>query len=336
MRIGQGVNSYEWVDHWANIPATESAKMGWAHPGIVVTESGDVVTFHPGDPSVLVLDGAGNLKRSWDLEVADAHGMTLVKEGASEYLWIADNGRKRQFQLGYDYPSATVPYSGQVVKTDLDGGIITTLPRPDLAIYREGNYSPTFVAVNEEHHGGNGDIWVADGYGESYVHRYNKTGEYISSINGEEGRAGRFNCPHGIFIDRRKNEPELYVADRANRRVQVYDLDGKFKRAFGSEFLSSPSGFVTHEELIVVSELRARLAILDREDKLVCYLGENEAVCSIDGWPNNKNESEELVPSAMLEPGKFNSPHGMAVDGQGNLYIAEWLIGGRYTKLAKL
>ena len=115
----------------------------------------------------------------------------------------------------------------------------------------------------------------------------------------------------------------------------VYDLEGRFNRVFGLDFLSSPSGFVTHGDLMVVSELRARLAVLDKDDNLLCYLGENERVCSVDGWPNNRNANGELVPTNLLEPGKFNSPHGMAVDAQGNLYVAEWLIGGRFIKLEK-
>ena len=65
-------------------------------------------------------------------------------------------------------------------------------------------------------------------------------------------------------------------------------------------------------------------------------MGGNEDVCSVDGWPNNKNKNGEFVPTTLLQPGKFNSPHGMAVDSQGNLLIAEWLIGGRFTKLDKV
>ena len=335
MRVGQGANTYHWNDDWAKLPDTESVHKGWAHHGVVVTGSGDIITFHPGDSTILVLDGAGAVRRTWELPVADAHGITLVKEGIDEYLWIADNGRKRQFQTGYDYPPSSGPYWGQAIKTTLNGEVVATLPKPDLPIYQQGNYAPTFVAVNEERHGGNGDIWVTDGYGESHIHRFSKAGEYLSSINGDEGPAGRFNCPHGIFIDRRRGDGELYVADRTNHRVQVYDLEGRFKRAFGSEFLSSPSGFVTHGELMVVAELRARLAVLDKDDNPLCYLGDNEQVCAVDGWPNNRNTNGELVPTALLEPGKFNSPHGMAVDAQGNLYIAEWLIGGRLIKLEK-
>jgi hypothetical protein len=284
---------------------------------------------------MMLLDTDGNIKRTWDLPIADAHGITLVEEGGVESLWIADNGRKRQYGLGYQYPPSDGPFFGQVMKTSLDGEVLWILSKPDIEAYREGNYSPTLVAVNEEALGGNGDIWVADGYGESYVHRFGKSGEYLGSINGEEG-AGRFNCPHGIFIDRRKEEPELYVSDRANHRVQVYDMEGRFIRSFGDDFLSSPSGFVTDGDLMVVAELRARLAVLDLGDNLVCYLGDNEDVCVNDGWPNGKNQGGDIIPTGLLRPGLFNSPHGMAVDRQGNLFVAEWLIGGRFVKLEKL
>ena len=342
MRIGSGGHTYEWMDSWAKIPDDDSARRGWAHPGIVVTESGDVITCHYGDPTILTFDKEGNLKSSWNADISDGHGISLVKEGGTEYLWIADNGRKRNPDAEYEYQTRASK-AGQVIKMTLDGQKVMDLERPDLEVYRDGTYSPTSVSVNEERHGGNGDIWVADGYGESYVHRFDKAGNHIRSINGEEGDAGGFSCPHGIFIDRRKSEPELYIADRSNRRVQVYDLEGNYKRVFGSDFLTSPSGFAAHQDLMIVIELRARLAVLDIDDGLVDYLGANPAIADvergipqdIEGWPNNVNADGQSVRSRILEPGKFNSPHGMAVDSDGNIYVAEWLIGGRITKLAK-
>ncbi|MFQ6029431.1 MAG: hypothetical protein ACE5Q6_18295 [Dehalococcoidia bacterium] len=335
MQMGSGHHTYRWQEDWARIPQGESAAAGWAHPGVAVTRSGQVITYHSGDPTVLVLDREGQLLRSWSTDLTEGHGLTLVEEGDAEFLWIADPGRKRTKEHTYQYPERNDPISGRVVKLRLEGRSVMELPKPDLALYQTADYCPTFVAVNEERHGGNGDIWVADGYGQSYVHRYDQRGRYLGSINGEEGEAGAFNCPHAIFIDRRKPEAELYIADRTNRRVQVYDLAGGFKRVFGSDFLTSPSGFVTHGDFLIVAELRARLAVLDREDRLVTYLGDNEAVCQVEGWPNNKNEAGELVRPAGLTPGRFNSPHGMAVDADGNLYVAEWLIGGRFTKLAR-
>ena len=334
MQVGSGKNSYDWVEGWAKVPDTDSARTGWAHHRVVVTWSGEIVTYHQGDPTIMVLDQEGNLLRSWDIPLTDAHGMTLVEEDGTEYLWIADNRAKRQASLGYEYPEG--PRKGQVLKTTLDGQRVMSLERPDIDVYREQEYSPTWVAVNEERYGGNGDVWVADGYGASYVHRHNKAGSYLASINGEEGDAGAFDCPHAIFVDRRRDEPELYVADRSNSRVQVYEMDGGFKRAFGSDFLTSPSGFATHGDQMIVAELRARLAVLDANDGLVCYLGDNEQVCDATGWPNNQDEGGEVIPTSLLEPGKFNSPHGMAVDADGNIYVAEWLIGGRFTKLVKV
>jgi hypothetical protein len=259
---------------------------------------------------VLVFDTDGKLQAAWGDRFQGAHGMTLTKDGEVEYLWLTDQT------------------SGEVVKTTLDGQTVMQLQRPDLPIYQSGTYAPTWVAVNEERHGGNGDIWVTDGYGQSYIHRYDKMGRYIASINGEEGESGAFKCPHGIWVDTRKPAPELYIADRGNRRVQVYDLDGTFKRTFGSDILTSPCGFATHGDDLLIPELFARLTILDGNDQLIGYFGENEQVVDVAGWPN--------LPAELIVPGKFNSPHGVAADNLGNVFVVEWIIEGRITKLARV
>jgi len=94
------------------------------------------------------------------------------------------------------------------------------------------------------------------------------------------------------------------VADRANRRVQVYDLAGEFRKAFGTGFLTSPSGFVTYGDVMLVAELCARLTLLDVNDNFVAYLWDNDAICTNDGWPNSKDTSGEIVPTGLLTPGK--------------------------------
>ena len=87
---------------------------------------------------------------------------------------------------------------------------------------------------------------------------------------------------------------------------------------------------------MVVAELRARLAVLDRDDDLVCDLGDKEGVRVNDGCPNGKNQARDTVATELLRPGLFNSPHGMAVGRQGNLFIAEWLTVGRFLTLENL
>jgi hypothetical protein len=310
MKVGQGEFAYEWIDHWARIPDTESGRSDGRTHAVAALEDGDVLVFNQAQPGVLRFGSDGKLKNAWGDRFSGAHGMSLVFDGNVPVLWLADQN------------------SGEVVKTTLDGRTLLNLQRPDIPVYQgSGRYVPTWVAVSEERIGGNGDVWVADGYGAHYVHRYTKAGAYVTSINGTEGKAGAFLCPHGATFIPKTAGPELYIADRGNHRVQVYDGDGKFKRSFGADFLNSPCGFVYRNGVVYIPELNARLAILDDHEKLITYIGENAAARKSPGWPD--------LPAAQILPGKFNSPHGMAVDSAGNLYVAEWIIGGRITKLAR-
>jgi hypothetical protein len=124
----------------------------------------------------------------------------------------------------------------------------------------------------------------------------------------------------------------LYIADRGNARLLVYSLDGDFRREI-SGFFVTPSALATFGEYLVVAELNARLTICNGSDELVCFLGDNAEVCATPGWPNATDENGHLIRTHLLEPGKFNSPHGLAVDASGNIYVSEWLIGGRFTRL---
>lgn len=334
MTIGQGDHTYTWIDAWGQFPDTVSARKGWCHPGMSVTREGNVLTTHPGEPAVLTFNASGRLIGAWATGLTEVHHILLVEENGTELLWLTDNGSKRLPELGYDYPADSPTRSGRVVKTTLTGQPILELKLPDLPEYHGNRCATTALAVNEERFGGNGDIWVADGYGQSYVHRYDRHGTYLGKIDGTEG-GGRFSCPHGVFVDHRKAELELYVADRANNRVQVYNMEGQFKRLFGEDFLKLPSTIVAHGDQLIIGELKARLTVLDADDRLVTHLGANTSVSDAPAWPNQKDDLGRIGRPLRLEQGKFNSPHGLAVDSAGNLYVSEWLIGGRLTKLAK-
>lgn len=307
--IGRGDLSFLWIDHWVQLPQTKFRKSTGQSYAVAVSDAQSVVIFQQANPAVMIYNLQGKLLDSWDGFFPGAHGLTLVKEQNEEFLWLSDS------------------ITGEVVKTTMTGETVMSIVPPDRVIYDEWAYRPTAVAVDEERFGGSGDIWIADGHGSSYVHRYDKTGKYRQSINGTEGPAGAFQCPHGVWIDGRKLDPELYIADRENRRIQVYDLEGRFKRTVGEGVLSSPCAFAAYNEYLIIAELWGRITLLGEQDEFICYLGENDAICDVKGWPN-------LSPD-LLMPGRFNSPHAVATDRNGNIYVAEWIRGGRLTKLAK-
>jgi hypothetical protein len=240
---------------------------------------------------------------------------------------------KKDPQRAYESPEDD---TGSVVaELDLDGRVLRTLMRPPHDLYREALYRPTCAAAFDDRVGGNGDVWVSDGYGGDLVHRFSESGEYLATLDGTEG-AGRFSVPHALFIDTRRGEPELYVADRANGRIQVFDMEGRFRRAVGASFLSRPTWMASHGGLLVVAEfLPPRLCILDTEDQLVCFVGEDKVAPDREQWPNEVTAGGALQRPSALAAGRFNSPHAVTVDGAGNIYVSEWLIGGRTVKLQR-
>ncbi|MFW6032749.1 MAG: hypothetical protein ACOCTI_05195 [Phycisphaeraceae bacterium] len=315
LTLGRGNHTYRWIDHWAELPDTPSVRENGRTHGVAVSKTGHVYVFCQADPAVLIFNQEGEQIGAWGDRFPGAHGLTLVEQGDEEYLWLTDE------------------HTGEVVRTTLDGRTVQNLQRPDHPAYRAGgSYSPTWVAENEERFGGNGDIWVADGYGASLVHRYDRAGAYRGTLTGEEGDAGAFDCPHGIAFDFRRGEGELYVADRGNRQVQVFGGDGRFRRTLGRGVLHSPCMFSFHGEEVLIPELHASVVVLDGKDELVVRLGDNEdSTRRHDTWPDHHVAGRP----ELIQPGLFNSPHAATADAEGNLYVVEWLIGGRITKLAR-
>ena len=91
---------------------------------------------------------------------------------------------------------------------------------------------PTDVAWDS-----NGNIYITDGYINSRVAKYDKNGDWVKSWGTKGTGPGQFNLPHAIAIDRNNN---IYVGDRTNRRIQVFDTDGKFQRMFSIDIPPVP------------------------------------------------------------------------------------------------
>jgi len=302
--IGSGSHRYEVQEHWARLP--EGMTFGYTH-GVDTDLDGHVYIFHTGSPSVAVFDREGSFLRAWGEEYeGGAHGFYIHKEEAGgPFIYLTDTKR------------------GLVVKTTLDGKELLRIGTPDLPdIYAEGlRFVPTDVAV-----GPNGDIYIADGYGQSWIHQYDAQGQYIRSWGGKGSEPGQLNCPHGISVDTRSGHPELYVADRGNHRIQVFTLDGKHLR-FVTDEMRMPCSFYFYGSEVYFPDLHSRITILDGSDRLISHLGDDPAAHRQTGWPN--------LPKAYYTPDKFSSPHGICVDKQGDVYVAEWISDGRVTKLIR-
>ena len=182
-------------------------------------------------------------------------------------------------------------------------------------------YSPTNLAVAP-----NGDLYVADGYGSSYINRYNAQGHYLQTFGGPGQEAGQLLCPHGLLVDTRGNEPLLLVADRTNKRVQRFTLDGKHV-----DFLygtNAPCHFnVSPDGDVVVPDLFARVSIMNQNNRIIVNLGDDSAS---DYMRTRKLTRDQFT------PGKFVCPHGACFDHLGNIYVVEWVEVGRVSKLRKV
>lgn len=309
MELEAGTRRYRWIDEWVRMPEPAAAS-GRTH-GVTVVADGRVVIFHQGDPAVRIYAPDGVLEDAWGSDWFGAHGLTRVVEDGQEYLWLTDVD------------------SGRVEKTTLDGETVQRLQTPDHPVYGDGTYSPSWVAVDEPRDGGTGDVWVTDGYGEFYVHRYDADGTYLESLDGTENGGPRFEYPHGLAFDGSGDGRRILLADAENRRIRAYDPETLTEtRSFGTEYLRSPRGVVRDGDAFLIPDLFANKLTVVEDDELVGHLGHNPDVSDRDDYPD--------VPRGALETGSFNSPHDAAVAPDGSVFVVEWIEGGRVIKLESL
>ena len=182
-------------------------------------------------------------------------------------------------------------------------------------------YSPTNLAIAP-----NGDIYVGDGYGSSYINQYNGKGEFIRTFGGKGKEPGQLDCPHGTTVDLRGPQPLLLVADRAIARLQYFTLDGRHASFVGG--VNLPCHFSERRGEFVIPDLGARVTLMDRDNKVIAHLGDDSAAKT---WGELRKQTRE-----HFTPGKFVCPHGACFDHVGNILAVEWVEVGRVSRLRKV
>jgi DNA-binding beta-propeller fold protein YncE len=312
--LGSGKHTYEAIHDWGELPS--GIKYGNTH-GVVQDSQGHIYVHHTvnalseSPDSMVVFDHNGKFVKSWGKDFkGGAHGLHIRKEGSTEYLYLCDTKR------------------AVVVKTTLDGEEVFSIGYPEQSdAYKPGpdgkkiKYSPTNLAIAP-----NGDFYVGDGYGSSYINQYNQKGEFIRTFGGKGKEAGKVDCPHGIAVDMRGKTPTLMVADRANNRIQRFSLDGQHIEFIGGTAQPCHFHYFKNGDM-VVPDLGARVTVMDKNNHVIEHLGDDSA---------SEYRKTRSMSRDHFTPGKFVCPHGACFDRDGNIFVVEWVEVGRVTKLRRV
>ena len=246
-------------------------KLG-AVSGVATNSHGDVLVFHRGEPPILVFEPSGKFVRAFGKGLfASAHGLRVDRD---DNVWVTDN------------------LNHTVLKLNPEGKVLLTLGERNRPGDDERHFNrPTDVAFAK-----NGDFYVSDGYGNSRVVKFDRNGKFLLSW-GRKGKAdGEFDLPHAVRVDSKGN---VYVADRENDRIQVFDPNGKFLRKMGGV---APFGlFITREDTLFVADGRAnRVVKMTADGKVLARFGETGT-----------------------GPGQFDMAHAVTVGRDGAVYVCD-------------
>ncbi|MDH3718433.1 MAG: hypothetical protein OES79_09970 [Planctomycetota bacterium] len=322
--VGEGDFRYEVNHQWPQLPD----KYTWQTThNVAVDSANNLYVIHEGranqldHPSIFVFDADGRFVRAFGNQFqGGGHGIEVREEDGQEFLYVCAYQQVKAFS-----------------KLDLKGEVVWHKHAPmKSGVYAEGEdtnpqkkwgkdrFLPTNFAFLPD-----GDFFLADGYGSFYIHRYDKDANWKSSFGGPGKGQGKFNTPHGIWIDDRPGrEPTVVICDRAHHTLQYLTLEGKYLETLTG--YGWPANVDIYQDLMLVPELHARLTILGKDNQLVARLGDDVQRIKNQGKQNIRGNAQ------LWKQGKFVHPHDACFDAHGNIFVAEWVASGRVTKLTRV
>jgi len=325
--IGEGDFQYRFDHRWAQLPE----QYHWQITHNVATDPDDnLYVIHEGDarltdhPSIFVFDPEGKFVRAFGQQFqGGGHGIEVHVEDGTPYLYVTGYQQSKTI--------AKMSLTGELVwqqYAPMQSGLYAAGEASNpKKVWGKDRFMPTNFAFLDD------EFLVADGYGSFCIHRYDYNGNWKSFFGDRGSGQGKFNLPHGLWIDRRgEGDPQIVVCDRANNTLQVFDTEGTYKKTVPGFGL--PANADTHQDLMVIPELVAQVSILDADHNVIAKLGSDQERILADkkthkGFRIRTDES-------TWQDGKFVHPHDACFDSAGNLFVAEWVATGRVTRLQRV
>jgi hypothetical protein len=304
---GNGEWTYAVVSGWGGLP--RGTMFGGTHGAIAQDKAGNIYVSTQSETGVLVYNSDGRLLRKIARAYPEIHSMVFATESGTEYIYATvQKGTPRENWL--------------VLKMKTDGSVVLKITAPPEAGFKTADEWRVTAALPTPE----GSIFVANGYGDSRIFRFDSNGNYRASYSEKGGGEGQLNCSHGLALDLRYDQPLLLVCDRENRRLSYFDLDGRYVRT-GTQHLRRPCQAAFYGDYAVVSELEGRVTILDRDNVPVAFVGDNPQKAQ---WANY-----DVDPRA-IQATMFSAAHGCYIDSAANIFVSDWNQTGRVTKLSRL
>jgi len=281
-------------------------RLTWGQmPGITLDGRDQIYLSTRSSPAVQVYRTDGTFVRAWDIK--DAAGAHFIRVDPEGNIWTTDIKNHL------------------VCKHSPEGNVLLTLGEAGRAGTDEKHFDrPTDVAVLPA-----GDIFISDGYGNRRIIHFDKTGKYISQWGEAGTKPGQFALPHSIVAD---THGRLYVADRENARIQVFDTSGKLLAVWTEVITPWGLCLTGNEDLWVCGSAPVKKegtnewAVLPPLDQVVMKLNlQGQVLLRV---PLVK------TPTPPGKPGELDWVHGLAVDSQGNLYLGD-IQGQRAQKFSR-